>query len=143
MIILDKIFDDFVYKIMQLQVGLFVFVSNDFFYIFLCRKSAVEIVTGVCLRVCLEFGDKLQKLFTVQCSPQVAAFYILDQLLNGFDEDKNLENARQVLSLGGLTLLIKRIDDGEIHEKENSALIILTCVRAEGSCRSYLAENTN
>ncbi|PNX95356.1 E3 ubiquitin-protein ligase LIN-like protein, partial [Trifolium pratense] len=79
----------------------------------------------------------------VQCSPQVAAFYILDQLLNGFDEDKNLENARQVLSLGGLTLLMKRIEDGEMNERENSALIISCCVRAEGSCRSYLAENIN
>jgi len=60
-----------------------------------------------------------------------------------FDEDRNLENARQVFSLGVLTLLIKRIDDGEIHEKESSALIILCCVRAKGSCRSYLAENIN
>lgn len=94
------------------------------------------------LRV-MEFGDKLQTLFTVQCSPQVAAFYILDQLLNGFDEDKNLENARLVLSLGGLTLLMKRVQEGEIHERENSVSMILCCVRAEGSCRSYLAENIN
>ncbi|XP_027930903.1 putative E3 ubiquitin-protein ligase LIN isoform X2 [Vigna unguiculata] len=93
------------------------------------------------LRV-LEFGDKLQTLFTVQCSPQVAAFYVLDQLLTGFDEDKNLENARQVLSLGGLTLLMARIE-GEIHERNNAAMIISCCIRAEGSCRSFLADNIN
>ncbi|AES64714.2 E3 ubiquitin-protein ligase LIN-like protein, putative [Medicago truncatula] len=114
--------------------------------LYLSKPMAKQMISSewvpLILRV-LEFGDKLQTLFTVQCSPQVAAFYILDQLLNGFDEDKNLENARQVLSLGGLTLLIKRIDDGEIHEKENSALIISCCLRAEGSCRSYLAENIN
>ncbi|KAK7246098.1 hypothetical protein RIF29_40957 [Crotalaria pallida] len=94
------------------------------------------------LRV-LEFGDKLQTLFTVQCSPQVAAFYFLDQLLTGFDEDKNLENARHVLSLGGLTLLMKRIEEGDIHERNNVAKIISCCIRAEGSCRSFLADNIN
>jgi len=93
------------------------------------------------LRV-LEFGDKLQTLFTVQCSPQVAAFYVLDQLLTGFDEDKNLENARQVLSLGGLTLLMTRIE-GEVHERNNAAMIISCCIRAEGSCRNFLADNIN
>ncbi|CAJ1962872.1 unnamed protein product [Sphenostylis stenocarpa] len=93
------------------------------------------------LRV-LEFGDKLQTLFTVQCSPQVAAFYFLDQLLTGFDEDKNLENARQVLSLGGLTLLMRRIE-GEVQERNNAAMIISCCIRAEGSCRSFLADNIN
>ncbi|ESW19514.1 hypothetical protein PHAVU_006G131500 [Phaseolus vulgaris] len=93
------------------------------------------------LRV-LEFGDKFQTLFTVQCSPQVAAFYVLDQLLTGFDEDKNLENARQVLSLGGLTLLMTRIE-GEVHERNNAAMIISCCIRAEGSCRNFLADNIN
>ncbi|XP_047158644.1 putative E3 ubiquitin-protein ligase LIN isoform X2 [Vigna umbellata] len=93
------------------------------------------------LRV-LEFGDKLQTLFTVHCSPQVAAFYALDQLLTGFDEDKNLENARQVLSLGGLTLLMARIE-GEVHERNNAVMIISCCIRAEGSCRSFLADNIN
>ncbi|CAJ2658052.1 unnamed protein product [Trifolium pratense] len=114
--------------------------------LYLSKPMAKQMISSewvpLILRV-LEFGDKLQTLFTVQCSPQVAAFYILDQLLNGFDEDKNLENARQVLSLGGLTLLMKRIEDGEMNERENSALIISCCVRAEGSCRSYLAENIN
>ncbi|WJX23161.1 hypothetical protein P8452_12394 [Trifolium repens] len=114
--------------------------------LYLSKPMAKQMISSewvpLILRV-LEFGDKLQTLFTVQCSPQVAAFYILDQLLNGFDEDKNLENARQVLSLGGLTLLMKRIEDGEMNERENSALIISCCIRAEGSCRSYLAENIN
>lgn len=113
--------------------------------LYLSKPKAKQMLSSewvpLILRV-LEFGDKLQTLFTVQCSPQVAAFYVLDQLLTGFDEDKNLENARQVLSLGGLTLLMRRIE-GEIHERNNATMIILCCIRAEGSCRSFLAENIN
>ncbi|XP_058752537.1 putative E3 ubiquitin-protein ligase LIN [Vicia villosa] len=112
--------------------------------LYLSKPMAKQMISSewvpLILRV-MEFGDKLQTLFTVQCSPQVAAFYILDQLLNGFDEDKNLENARQVLSLGGLTLLMKRVQEGDIYERENSVSMILCCLRAEGSCRGYLAEN--
>ncbi|CAL0313612.1 unnamed protein product [Lupinus luteus] len=91
----------------------------------------------------LEFGDKMLTLFTVQCNPQVAAIYFLDQLLTGFDEDKNFENARKVASLGGLTLLMRVIEEGEIHERNNAALIINYCIRAEPSCRSFLADNIN
>ncbi|KAL2341501.1 hypothetical protein Fmac_009441 [Flemingia macrophylla] len=113
--------------------------------LYLSKPKAKQMLSSewvpLILRV-LEFSDKLQTLFTVQCSPQVAAFYVLDQLLTGFDEDKNLENARQVLSLGGLTLLMRRIE-GEVHERNNAAMIISCCIRAEGSCRSYLAENIN
>ncbi|KAL2344665.1 hypothetical protein Fmac_005950 [Flemingia macrophylla] len=92
------------------------------------------------LRV-LEFGDKVLTLFTVRCNPQVAAIYFMDQLLTGFDKDKNIENARQVVSLGGLALLIKRIEEGEVHERYNAALLIYICIHAEGSCRSFLADN--
>ncbi|KAK7303523.1 hypothetical protein RJT34_14430 [Clitoria ternatea] len=114
--------------------------------LYLSKPQAKQMLSSewvpLILRV-LEFGDKLQTLFTVQCSPQMAAFYVLDQLLTGFDEDKNLENARQVLSLGGLTLLIRRIEEGEIHERNNAAMIISCCIRAEGSCRGFLADNIN
>ncbi|XP_068468413.1 putative E3 ubiquitin-protein ligase LIN isoform X1 [Phaseolus vulgaris] len=92
------------------------------------------------LRV-LEFGDKVLTLFTVQCCPQEAAIYFIDQFLTGFDEDKNLENARQVVSLGGLTFLTKRIEEGEVHHRNNVALIIYSCIHAEGSCRSFLSDN--
>ncbi|XP_061356012.1 putative E3 ubiquitin-protein ligase LIN [Gastrolobium bilobum] len=94
------------------------------------------------LRV-LEFGDIVLTLFTVQCNPQEAAIYFLDQLLTGFDEDRNLENARQVVSLGGLTLLMRRIEEGEEHERNNAVLIIYCCICAEGSCRSFLSDNIN
>lgn len=94
------------------------------------------------LRV-LEFGDQLQTLFTVRCSPQEAAYYFLDQLLTGFDEDKNWENARQLITLGGLSLLLKRIEIGDTCERSKAATIIYSCIRADGSCRHYLANNLN
>ncbi|XWS16050.1 hypothetical protein CRYUN_Cryun34aG0052600 [Craigia yunnanensis] len=94
------------------------------------------------LRV-LEFGEQLQTLFTVRCSLQVAAFYILDQLLTGFNEDRNLENASQVVSLGGLSLLIRNVEIGGVLERNNAALIISCCIRADGSCRNYLADKLN
>lgn len=92
------------------------------------------------LRV-IEFGDQLQTLFTVQCSPLVAAFYLLDQLLTGFDEDRNLDNARQVVSLGGLSMLLNKIKVGDTNARINAAMFISCCIRADGSCRNYLAEN--
>ncbi|KAK8551370.1 hypothetical protein V6N13_119840 [Hibiscus sabdariffa] len=94
------------------------------------------------LRV-LEFGEQLQTLFTVRCSPQVAAFYFLDQLLTGFNEDKNLENASQVVSLGGLSLLIRNVEIGDVLERHNAAMIISCCIRADGSCRNYIADKLN
>ncbi|KAJ4827018.1 hypothetical protein Tsubulata_025858 [Turnera subulata] len=94
------------------------------------------------LRV-LEFGDQLQTLFTVRCMPQRAALYLLDQLLTGFNEDGNLENANQVISLGGLSLLVRTFEMGDISERKSAAMLMSCCIRADGSCRNYLAENLN
>lgn len=94
------------------------------------------------LRV-LEFGDQMQTLFDIRCSPQEAAYYLLDQLLTGFHEDKNWENARQVVALGGLSLLAKRMEIGDTSEKSKAGAIICCCIRADGSCRHYLANNLN
>ncbi|BAT74835.1 hypothetical protein VIGAN_01260300 [Vigna angularis var. angularis] len=112
--------------------------------LYLLKPQAKQMLSpewvSLVLRV-LEFGDKVLTLFTVQCCPQEAAIYFMDQLLNGFDEDKNLENARQVVSLGGLTFLMKRIEEGEIHQRNKAALIVYSCIHAEGSCRSFLSDN--
>ncbi|XP_039009132.1 putative E3 ubiquitin-protein ligase LIN-2 [Hibiscus syriacus] len=94
------------------------------------------------LRV-LEFGVHLQTLFTVKCSPRVAAFYVLDQLLTGFNEDRNLENACQLVSIGGLSLLIRNVEIGGFLERKKVVLIISCCIRADGSCRNYLADELN
>ncbi|KAH7654478.1 Armadillo-like helical-containing protein [Dioscorea alata] len=92
------------------------------------------------LRV-LECGDQPQTLFSVQSTPKLAAFYFLDQLLMGFDVDRNVENGKQLVALGGLDLLIRSLEIGEDHERRISASLLAKCVQAEGSCRDYLAAN--
>lgn len=94
------------------------------------------------LRV-LEFGDQTQQLFSVRCSPQIAAYYFLDRLLTGFDEDRNLENGRQVISVGGLNLLLRRLANGDDIEKIKAVSVIYSCIQADGRCRHYLADNLN
>ncbi|KAL3522980.1 hypothetical protein ACH5RR_015814 [Cinchona calisaya] len=114
--------------------------------LYLVRPKAKQMIAmewiPLVLRV-LEFGDQSQTLFSIHCSPQVAAYYFLDQLLNCFDEDKNIENARCVVSLGGLNLLVRRMEIGDICEKNKAASIIYCCIQADGSCRHYLAQNLN
>lgn len=94
------------------------------------------------LRV-LEFGDQLQTLFTVKCIPQKAALNLLEQLLTGFNEDGNLENASQVISLGGLSLLVRTFEIGDISDRKNAAMLMCCCIQADGSCRNYLVDNLN
>ncbi|MED6208264.1 hypothetical protein PIB30_043471 [Stylosanthes scabra] len=114
--------------------------------LYLSKPQAKQMVSQelvpLVLRV-LEFGKKPITLFALQCNPQVAAMYLLEKLLTGFHQDKNLENSRAVVSLGGLTLLMRTMEDGEFNERNKAASLIYRCIRAEGSCRSFLAENIN
>ncbi|KAM2607043.1 hypothetical protein TB2_035653 [Malus domestica] len=135
----------------QLEIFMRLLRSNGLFLkaailLYLLKPKAKQMISvewaALFLRV-LEFGDQLQMLFTVHCSPQVAALYLLDQLLTGFDEDRNLENAGEVISLGGLSLLVAQIERGETYERNNIASIMVCCVRADGRCRNYLADFLN
>lgn len=135
----------------QLEIFIRHLRSNSLFLkaaalLYLLKPKAKQMISvewaPLVLRV-IEFGDQLQTLFTVQCSPLVAAFYLLDQLLTGFDEDRNLDNAIQVVSLGGLSLLVSKIECGDTLERIKAATFILCCIRADGSCRNYLADNVD
>lgn len=114
--------------------------------LYLVKPKAKQMISmewiPLVLRV-LEFGDQSQTLFTIHCSPQVAAYYFLDQLLNCFDEDKNMENARYIVALGGLNLMLRRMEIGDVSEKNKAVSIIYCCIQADGSCRHYLAQNLN
>lgn len=92
------------------------------------------------LRV-LEFGDHLQTLFTLKCSPHLAAYYLLEELLFCFGEDRNRENARHVVSCGGLNLLLRRLEAGDIYEKNKAVSIIYCCILADRSCGHYICTN--
>lgn len=135
----------------QLQVFLKLLKSSSLFLkasilLYLSKPQAKQMISvewlPLVLRV-LEFGGQVQMLFSVQFKPHEAAFYLLDQLLKGFDEDRNLENCRHLIALGGLTLLLRRLERGEIEERKNSVSIILCCIQANGSCRNYVAQNLN
>ncbi|XP_075497774.1 putative E3 ubiquitin-protein ligase LIN isoform X1 [Primulina tabacum] len=134
----------------QLDVSLRLLRSGSLFLkaavlLYLVKPKAKQMISSewipLVLRV-LEFGDHVQTLFAVKCRPHEAAYYFLDQLLTGFNEDKNLENARQLISLGGLGLLVRRMDEGKTFEKSEAASVIYYCIQANGSCRHYLAKNS-
>ncbi|EEC72569.1 hypothetical protein OsI_06007 [Oryza sativa Indica Group] len=89
----------------------------------------------------LECGDEVQFLSSVKCAPKVAALYFLDQLLMGFDVDRNVENAKQMIALGGLDLLMNRIDGSDSRESKKCISLLTSCIQADGSCRHYLVDN--
>ncbi|GFQ05614.1 putative E3 ubiquitin-protein ligase lin [Phtheirospermum japonicum] len=133
----------------QLEISIRLLRSGSLFLkaaalLYLIKPKAKQMVSmewiALVLRV-LEFGDQSQTLFMVKCCPHEAAYYFLDELLTGFDEDKNFENARQIVSLGGLSLLVRRMDEGDICEKSKAAGVLRCCVKADRSCRYYLAKN--
>eukprot|EP00268_Persea_americana_P058833 TRINITY_DN715_c0_g1_i4.p1 TRINITY_DN715_c0_g1~~TRINITY_DN715_c0_g1_i4.p1 ORF type:complete len:1013 (+),score=135.46 TRINITY_DN715_c0_g1_i4:149-3187(+) len=133
----------------HLEIFLRLLRSNSLFLkaavlLYLLKPKAKQMLSPdwipLVLRV-LEFGDRLQTLFTIQCNPRTAVFYLLDQLMNGFDIDRNLENAKQVVSLGGLRLLIQRLELGDSFEKRTAASFLSSCIQADGICRHYLANN--
>ncbi|CAN4081888.1 unnamed protein product [Withania somnifera] len=135
----------------QLDIFLRLLRSSSLFLkaailLYLVQPKAKQMISfewiPLVLRV-LEFADQLQTLFTVQRSPQEAAYYLLDQLLTGFDVNKNFENCKQVISLGGLNLLLRRVETGDVSEKSKVASVMYYCVQSDGSCRHYLAKKLN
>lgn len=133
----------------QLEILLRLAKNNSLFLkavvlVYLLKPKAKQMLSSdwipLVLRI-LDHEDETQTLFTVQCCPKTAAIYLLDQLIMGFDVDRNLENAKQVVALGGLGHLIKILEIGTVREKESCATLIAACVRADGSCRDYLIAN--
>ncbi|KAK1284590.1 putative E3 ubiquitin-protein ligase LIN [Acorus calamus] len=133
----------------QLEVFMKLLTNNNLYLkvavlLYLLKPKAKQMLSldwvPLVLRV-LEFGDQAQTLFTIQCSPKSAAFYFLDQLITGFDVDRNVENAKQVVSLGGLRLLVRRLETGDTQQRKRAASLLCICIRADGSCRQYLAVN--
>ncbi|KAJ0968858.1 hypothetical protein J5N97_021735 [Dioscorea zingiberensis] len=65
--------------------------------------------------------------------------FIIEQLLTGFSTEEQMENARHFISLGGLHFLTWRLEMGNLEEKLHVVSLMLRCIKAEGSCRSFLA----
>ncbi|KAL5975701.1 hypothetical protein ACLOJK_020027 [Asimina triloba] len=133
----------------QLEILMRLLRNNSLFLkaavlLYLLKPKAKQMLSPdwvpLVLRV-LEYGGHLQTMFTVQCRPQEAVFYLLGQLLMGFDVDRNVENAKQVVLLGGLRLLVRQLELGDAVARRTAASFLLACIRADGSCRHYLATN--
>lgn len=133
----------------QLEVFLRLLRSNELFLkaaivLYMMKPKAKQMLSldwiPLVLHI-LECGDEVQYLSSVKCAPKIAAFYFLDQLLMGFDVDRNIENAKQMIALGGLDLLISRLEAGDARESRHCIALLTTCIRADGSCRHYLADN--
>jgi hypothetical protein len=89
----------------------------------------------------LDFGDEPQNWFHIKCSLKAAGLYLLYQLLVGSDVDRNSENAKQLVALGGLKVLIQELEMGDVKERKGCVVLLAACVRYEGNCRSYLVEH--
>jgi hypothetical protein len=133
----------------QLEVFLRLLRSNELFLkaavvLYMMKPKAKQMLSldwiPLVLHI-LECGDEVQFLCSVKCTPKIAAFYFLDQLLMGFDVDRNVENAKQMIALGGLDLLISRLDVGDARENRICITLLTLCIQADGSCRHYLADN--
>ncbi|KAG2656262.1 hypothetical protein PVAP13_1KG070900 [Panicum virgatum] len=133
----------------QLEVFLRLLRSNELFLkaaivLYMMKPKAKQMLSldwiPLVLHI-LECGDEVQYLSSVKCAPKIAAFYFLDQLLMGFDVDRNIENTKQMIALGGLNLLISRLEAGDARESRHCIALLTTCIRADGNCRHYLADN--
>ncbi|KAF0894467.1 hypothetical protein E2562_039102 [Oryza meyeriana var. granulata] len=50
-----------------------------------------------------------------------------------------IEKARHLMAIGGIDFLLHRFHGGGEDEKARAAELLLLCIRAEGSCRNYVA----
>ncbi|XP_015691906.2 putative E3 ubiquitin-protein ligase LIN [Oryza brachyantha] len=52
---------------------------------------------------------------------------------------ENSENTRYLMAIGGIDFLLHRFHGGGEEEKAQAAELLVLCIRAEGSCRNYVA----
>ncbi|KAM0946800.1 putative U box domain, Zinc finger, RING/FYVE/PHD-type [Dioscorea sansibarensis] len=69
------------------------------------------------------------------------AWLIIEKIVSGFNTDEQMEKARHFISLGGLHFLTWRLEMGNLEEKMHVVSLMLCCIKADGSCRSFLAIN--
>ncbi|URD84690.1 Zinc-finger of the MIZ type in Nse subunit [Musa troglodytarum] len=69
------------------------------------------------------------------------ALEIIDRLLTGRGKEEQMENARNLIALGGLQFLIRRFETGSFNVKARVIGFLLCCINVKGWCRNYLADN--
>lgn len=69
------------------------------------------------------------------------AIDIVDRLLTGQSKEEQMENARNLIAIGGLQFMVEQFEKGNSHEKNRVVRSLLCCIEAKGNCRKYLALN--
>ncbi|KAL5983235.1 hypothetical protein ACLOJK_017319 [Asimina triloba] len=89
------------------------------------------------------FATKMVEVSTnPKCkSKDRATILILEQLLTGLGTKENMENAKRLISLGGLQFLVQKLEFGDLEEKARTAALLCCCIKADGNCRNFLARN--
>lgn len=65
---------------------------------------------------------------------------VIDKFLDSAcDVSEKLDKARHLMAVGGLDLLLHKFQEGREDEQLLLAEHLLLCIRAEGSCRNYVA----
>ncbi|KAB2607461.1 E3 ubiquitin-protein ligase LIN-1 [Pyrus ussuriensis x Pyrus communis] len=71
------------------------------------------------------------------------AISVLEQLLTCFSNEERTENAKHLISLGGLQFLLQRFHYGKVEEKSRAAALLLCCIEADADCRNQIARDIN
>lgn len=71
------------------------------------------------------------------------AISMLEQLLTCFSNEERTENAKHLISLGGLQFLLQRFHYGKVEEKSRAAALLSCCIEADADCRNQIARDIN
>ncbi|KAM2691327.1 hypothetical protein EV2_005741 [Malus domestica] len=71
------------------------------------------------------------------------AISVLEQLLTCFSNEERTENAKHLISLGGLQFLLQRFHYGKVEEKSRAAALLSCCIEADADCRNQIARDIN
>ncbi|XP_040991013.1 putative E3 ubiquitin-protein ligase LIN [Juglans microcarpa x Juglans regia] len=69
--------------------------------------------------------------------------FMLKQLLTAFSEQEKRENAKLLISHGGLHFLLQRLELGKLEEKSQVVVLLSCCIEADATCRNQIARNIN
>ncbi|XP_016652092.1 PREDICTED: putative E3 ubiquitin-protein ligase LIN-1 [Prunus mume] len=71
------------------------------------------------------------------------AIFMLEQLLTCFSKEERTENAKHLMSLGGLQFLLQWFELGKVKEKSRAAALLSCCIEADADCRNIIARDIN
>ncbi|KAH9315850.1 hypothetical protein KI387_024477, partial [Taxus chinensis] len=89
----------------------------------------------------IENTSDLESLRLSQCTPQEAAILLLEQLLAVSDNTKNRENVKQIISLGGIPFLLRRLELGSVQGKISATSVLCRCMQVDGNSRHILVRD--